>query len=182
METTTLTPAATAPRLAGWLVRIGSLALTVLLVAAWFVVLRPGSLGGQATYVIVSGSSMHPTLASGDLVIAFEQRSYAVGDIVVYDVPAAEAGGGTHIVHRIVGGEPQRGFVVKGDSRDKADHWRPRAEEVVGKVRVSVPYLGSALVVLRQPLGIALLGGFLAFLVVLWTTERSRAAAARRPR
>jgi signal peptidase len=77
-------------RVGGRLLRIGSLALVVAIVALWTVVLRPVSLGGPAAYVFVSGQSMEPTLRTSDLVVALEQSSYGIGDVVVYRVPDGE--------------------------------------------------------------------------------------------
>lgn len=102
-----------------WLLRAGSIALTLLVAGAWFQFLRPSSIGGPATYVIVSGTSMLPTLGSGDLAVAFREDSYEVGDIVVYRVPGADPGAGTQIVHRIVGHPPNGiGYLVQGDNRE----------------------------------------------------------------
>lgn len=144
-----------------------SLTLVLIVAGAWLALLRPSSLGGPATYVIVAGDSMRPTLQSGDLVVAFEQDSYTAGDVIVYRVPAAEPGAGTHIVHRIVGGSAGTGFLVKGDSREHADYSRPRTEEIVGKMRLSVPSVGSVLVFLRTPAGIALIAGLTTLLIAL---------------
>jgi signal peptidase I len=157
------------PRLgvAGWSVRVGSVALAFGLVALWHTVLRPVSLGGPAGYTIVAGKSMTPTLREGDLVVTRQQRSYALGDIVVYTVPAGEAGGGAQIVHRIVGGSSREGYMVQGDDRQGVDPWRPRPEDVIGKVRVVAPRAGEALLFLRTGLGLAILAGLATLLVTL---------------
>ena len=159
-----------------------ALLLMLVIAAAWFVFLRPGALGGPATYVIVAGASMEPKLHSNDLVVAFEERSYSVGDVVVYRVPAAESGAGTYIVHRIVGGDPHRGFLVQGDSRQGPDHWEPRADEILGKMQLHVPHVGTALVFLRGPAGLALIAGLISFLLVLWVFAGSGAEARQRER
>lgn len=150
------------------LVGLTSIALTVLVAAAWFQFLRPGSLGGPATYVIVSGTSMLPAMDSGDLVVAFEQGSYAVGDIVVYRVPAADPGAGTQIVHRIVG-PPERGlgYLLRGDNREGVDYWRPADDEILGKVRLQLPRAGSALVFLRTTVGLAIVAALATVLFAL---------------
>lgn len=161
--------------------RVLALALTLVIVGAWIVFLRPGALGGPATYVIVAGTSMEPELQSDDLVVAFEQSTYSVGDVVVYRVPAAESGAGTHIVHRIVGGDPRAGFLVKGDSREGPDHWRPTADEIRGKMQLSIPFVGSALLFLRTPPGMALLAGLTTLLIALGASRRSGTEARGHP-
>ena len=149
------------------LARRVSLALMLVLVAGWFVLLRPTFVGGPASYLIVSGTSMLPTLASGDLVLAVEQRSYAVGDVVVYRVPAGQPAAGSMIIHRIVGGDTRSGYIVRGDNRQGQDPWRPTNRDVVGRMRVDVPAVGRLVVLLRQPFGIALLAALTTFLVAL---------------
>ena len=61
---------------------------------------RPGPfLGGPASYVIVSGHSMEPTLYTGDLVVVHQRDEYSVGDMVAFEIE-----GGSQVIHRIVGG------------------------------------------------------------------------------
>ncbi len=159
------------------LLRLASLLVTLAVVACWFVFLRPVSLGGPADYVIVSGFSMEPTLRTGDVVVAFRQGSYAVGDVIVYRVPSGGPAAGDRVIHRIVGGSGSTGFIVRGDNKDGIDPWRPKDDVVVGKARLTVPHVGSALLFLRTPLGIALLASLTTVLVAL----AGSAAAAPRP-
>ena len=115
--------------------RVASLGLTAAVVVFWIMFLRPVSLGGPADYVIVSGHSMEPTFHTGDVVFAFEQHSYRRGEIVVYRVPAGEPAAGDRVIHRIVGGSADKGFVMKGDNKTGVDPWRPKAGDVVGEAR-----------------------------------------------
>jgi signal peptidase len=154
-------------RVGGRLLRIGLLALMAAVVALWALVLRPVWLGGPAEYVIVSGESMEPTLRTGDLALALEQSSYGVGDIVVFHVPEGEPGAGTQVIHRIVGGSGATGFVLRGDNKDGIDPWRPKAEDVVGKMRLTVPRVGWGMFFLRTPLGLGLIAGLMTLLVFL---------------
>jgi signal peptidase I len=62
---------------------IGS-ALIILLMAAIWISFAPSQFGGKASYVIVAGASMQPTVQRGDLVITEEKQEYQVGDIVTY--------------------------------------------------------------------------------------------------
>jgi signal peptidase len=141
------------------------LAAAALLAALWIVVGRPASLGGPATYVIVAGKSMEPSLHTGDLVVALRAKSYRSGDVVVFRVPPGEAGAGTPVIHRIVGGSG-RGYFVRGDNRRFRDPWRPAASKLEGKSVLTIPRVGYLLVLLRTPILLAGLAGFLAFLLI----------------
>ena len=142
------------------------MALAVVLIVAWAVLLRPELLGGPAAYVIVSGASMEPTLAHGDLVVATRKDSYRVGDVVAYRVAKGEPGEGALVIHRVVGGSATAGYLTKGDSREGRDLWRPRPSDVLGSVSFRVPRVGLLLVSMRTPLGLATLAGLTAFLFV----------------
>lgn len=131
--------------------------------------LLPQQLGGPATYVVVAGESMQPSLHPGDLVVAREADSYGVGDVVVFSAPEGR------VVHRIVGGSAHDGFVVQGDNKANADRWRPTADDVLGRAWLRIPSGGRALLAIRSPLILAVLSGLLAFLAVLADDESTEA-------
>jgi signal peptidase len=159
--------------------RAFSLLVLAALVVGWILFLRPVSLGGPASYASVTGRSMEPRLHSGDLVIAREQSSYGVGDVVVYRVPAGQAGGGSLIVHRIVGGDARSGFVLQGDNKDTPDQWRPTRSDILGKSWIELPGSGNALLILRRPIVLAsVLGGVAFFFVLTAGSDRRRASRA----
>lgn len=121
----------------------------------WFLLLRPVPLGGQTSYVRVSGISMEPTLRSGDLAVLQKQSSYGRGDVVAFRVQ------GGVVIHRIVRETPE-GFVTQGDNKNGDDPWRPTADDIVGRMWFSVPRAGLAVAVLQQPLPLAALAAGLA--------------------
>src|SRR3990170_1536652 len=108
------------------------------LLLVWFVIFRPIGLGGPASYVMVSGTSMLPTLKTGDLVVAQRQDSYAVGDIVAFRVPRGEPAAGAIVIHRI-SGEAEGGFVVQGDNKRYPDTWEPTADDILGRLWLLIP-------------------------------------------
>jgi signal peptidase len=108
---------------------------------------------------------MEPTLRTGDVVVAFERESYAVGDVVVYRVPAGEPAAGDRVIHRIVGGSGVEGYVMRGDNKDGIDPWRPTTGDVVGQAELTIPRVGSGLLYLRTALGMSLLAGLTTILV-----------------
>ena len=141
--------------------------LFAIVVAAWAAFLRPISLGGPANYVTVSGESMEPTMFNGDFVITREQVNYQVGDVLVYKIEEGEVGEGGLVIHRIIGGSMEEGFVTQGDNRDKPDLWYPKGDEIVGEVWLEIPKAGKYLPLLRSPFVIAGFAALLAFVYVM---------------
>jgi signal peptidase len=145
-----------------------SWALTLALVAGWFIFFRPAPLWGPASYVFVSGESMEPTYHEGDLVVARARPTYEVGDAIVYRVPEGQAGAGQHVIHRIVGGNGTAGYVTQGDNRDSEDIWRPTDHDVAGKAWLHVGGVLRWILLLRTPLVIALFAGLWVFIAIAW--------------
>jgi signal peptidase I len=129
----------------------------MLLGAGWFL-LAPQMFGGSTAYVIVSGSSMQPGIDGGDLVLLRNAQDYRVGDVVGYRSPSLH----TVVLHRIVHVDGGR-FTFKGDSNSWIDPDRPSASDLLGRMWVRVPGVGSAL---RRPwvmfalVGVLLVGAF----------------------
>lgn len=153
-------------RLAGRILALG-------LLAAWALWLRPVALGGTASYVKVSGTSMLPTLHTGDFVLLQKRTTYAPGDVIVYRVPAGERYAGMRLIHRIVGGDATTGFVVQGDNVAQPDPWRPTTDDILGARALRVPNAGFVIGVATNPLGL----GVAAFGASAW---RSRGRLRRR--
>ncbi len=119
--------------------------------------------------MVVYGVSMEPALRGGDLVVTLRQRVYAVGDIVAFPVE------GGVVIHRIVGGTAEGGYVTRGDNRSSADLWHPTSQEILGRVWIRVPGAGLWLEAMRRPAAMALLAAFLTLVALLGTlTPRRR--------
>lgn len=152
------------------------------LVVAWVFLLRPASLGGPVSYVIVSGHSMEPTLHTNDLAVVRKQSAYGENDVIAFHVPEGEPGAGATIIHRIVGGASEDGFVVQGDNKESPDPWRPTNKDVLGKVWFHLPGGGGLLSWLREPLNAGLLAGLFAMLMVLSPAKQRTGGRQRRRR
>jgi signal peptidase len=153
------------------------------LFAVWFAVLRPAALGGPASYVIVSGISMQPTLKTGDLVVAQRQPSYAAGDIVAFRVPRGEAGEGAMIIHRVIG-MAGSGYIVQGDNKRFQDPWEPTAEDILGRLWLLVPVGGRILGFFRQPSFLGAVAGIwgMAFVLSYGKGNKTRSEKQNAPR
>jgi signal peptidase I len=149
--------------------------LTLGLCAAWFVVLGPAPIGGPATYVVIDGTSMEPTLVDGDLAVVRRSDAYRSGDIVAFRIPQSESDG--LVIHRIVGGSAKKGYETQGDNRAGRDPWRPQPDDIAGSVWFTLPGVGKYLAVLKEPLVMAsLASGVIVFLILLGGGSRSREA------
>jgi len=146
--------------------RILSTALFVGLVVVWLVALRPQFLGGPSGYIIVSGTSMEPALHTGDLVVTKRRGDYRVGEVVAYRIPRGQAGGGRVVIHRIKGGSASRGYVTRGDNRDADDLWRPTPADVLGAQQARVPAAGRVARAILTPVGLGLLAGLAAVVLI----------------
>lgn len=143
-------------RLAGFALWV---ALAAVLVAMW-----PAALGGRTAYIMVSGTSMEPTMHTGDLAVMRTESAYDVGDIVAYRIPDGVPGEGFLVIHRIIGGDGTEGYVLQGDNRGQPDVWRPTDADVVGARVALVPRLGRLIGRLSSPFGVS---AFLAALVMV---------------
>lgn len=109
---------------------------------------------GFSPLVVLSGS-MEPALYPGDVVIIREQAAdkYRPGDVVTYLT------GGNAFTHRIVS-EENGVFTLKGDNNNTADE-SLTADRFEGKVILRIPKIGLAIVFLKKPQGMVLVGALL---------------------
>ena len=138
-ESTTTSRAASAGR---YLVGGGALLLLLALVAPFVVYGVPGVIGADASFVVLSGS-MEPDIKTGDAVIVDSVRpgQVAVGDVITFTRDGASA----PITHRVIdvtGDGATREFVTKGDNNEEADARTVPAANVVGRVVLTIPYIG----------------------------------------
>lgn len=155
--------AATLRNAAGW-IALGAL-------AALLVILRPIGLGGTTALVLVSGDSMRPAIASGDVAVVFRTGDYAPGDVIAYRPAAAPDG---RIIHRVIGGDAAAGFITRGDARTSADPDRPLSATIDGEVVAVLPGIGPVVGLLRDPRSFAALGSLLLVSVVAGALGRRR--------
>lgn len=115
-----------------------TVAVVALTVSALYLVLPP-SLGGRTTFTMVAGTSMEPKYHTYDLAITWRTSDPVAGDIIVYKVPEGEPGEGRQVIHRVIGGDAESGYVTQGDNRSGPDIWHPRRGDVVGTVVTMIP-------------------------------------------
>lgn len=126
---------------------LGNVVFVVVACAAALLV-WPTNLGGCTTLTIVSGESMEPTYYAGDLVVS-RCGDPVVGDVAVYQ-PADL--GGARVIHRVVAGSGETGWVMRGDNNDTVDPWTPSRDEVLGVARLRLAGVGFFALLLLSPL------------------------------
>lgn len=145
--------------------RVAGAVVLVVLVVPFLVFTIPAVVGADASYVVLS-DSMSPSIEAGDVVIVQERDPGNIeeGDVLTFD--AADPGeygadGGTSIVtHRVVEiAESDDGveFVTQGDANNAPDSSPVEAEQVIGVVAFSIPFIGRIISFAGTRAGIALL-------------------------
>lgn len=117
---------------------------------------------------IVYGGSMEPAIKLGSLAVIqpIDPQTVKVGDIITYRSGAESTTVTSHRVIQVVQGEDSLTFRTKGDANEDPDAYAVPAENVAGKVWMSVPYAGYAMDFVRKPLGFGLLIGIPAALII----------------
>lgn len=147
--------------------------LLVAVVAAFLAFFWPQTLGGKTAFVKVDGHSMDPTYHFGDLAIVRRQSSYKIGDPVAYKIPKGEFGAGALVIHRLIGGNGKTGFVTRGDNRNINDPWHPKTRDVVGRVRIDMPALGTQMAKFTRPVYLGALVAGLTVMVMLFPSREN---------
>lgn len=138
--------------------------VVLLAIALWGVQLL-----GVDVFVVQSGS-MEPEIRTGSVVYvtAVEEDDLEVGDVITFQL--TETVKGTHQIIEILGKEEGTGklmFRTKGTANEHADEGYVTIDEVVGKVRFSLPYVGYAIAYIQQPPGSYVLFAGVALILLL---------------
>lgn len=121
--------------------------------------------GGVSVKIVQSGS-MEPAIKTGSVVIVKSVSDYEVGDVITFVFSPTDQIPTTHRVveEKTVSGQPR--YITKGDANEDRDPRDVLERNVIGKVFLSIPYLGYILDFARKPLGFGLLIGIPAAYIV----------------
>ena len=111
-------------------------------------------------FLIVLSGSMEPAMQVGSLAVIREvdPSRVTVDDVITYEPPEAD---GVRVTHRVIelaeleDGTP--GFLTKGDANEAEDGYLVPAENLQGRLLLSVPYVGYTREFMGTPLGFMLL-------------------------
>lgn len=116
------------------------------------------SLGIVKAAVVLTGS-MEPTINPGDIVVMTSPQRLTpqIGSIVEYQGRRFDGTAVAGFTHRIIGGYPNTGFLMKGDANPSPDTQQPTMKDILGVVMFTVPFVGKILNLKMM----ILIGGFL---------------------
>jgi signal peptidase I len=111
---------------------------------------------------IVLTNSMEPTISPGDIVLTInpDRLPPKVGKIVAYQARRFDGSEVGVFSHRIVDGNAQDGWVVKGDNNPNPDTQKPKGKDILGVVFFVIPLIGRFLtkqaLLVMAPIGVAI--------------------------
>lgn len=111
---------------------------------------------GNYKILVVQSGSMEPAIKTGSVVIVKPFDDYRSGEVITF--------GGVNkkitTTHRIVDLEVVSGeiyYITKGDANNAEDTNKVSKDKVIGKVLLSVPYVGYAVAAAKEPAGFVIL-------------------------
>jgi signal peptidase len=116
-------------------------------VAVLLLIFSALSFTGNVKARIVLTGSMAPAINTGDIIVTtpMSRRTPVVGDVVTYQAKRFNGDSVAVFSHRIISGDMEKGFIVKGDSNKSPDSQKPKAEDILGVVIFVIPFIGHLL-------------------------------------
>jgi signal peptidase len=105
------------------------------------------SFAGITKARIVLTESMQPTINPGDIVLSLnpERLPPKIGDVVTYTGRRFDGTAVATFTHRVMSGDAQNGFVMKGDNNPAPDTQKPTLADISGVVFYTIPFIGKLL-------------------------------------
>jgi signal peptidase I len=102
--------------------------------------------GSVKARVVLTGS-MAPTINPGDVILTTPPSNIEpkIGSIVAYVGRRFDGTAVGVFSHRIIGGNAQTGFIVKGDNNPDPDTQQPKIPDITGVVIFVIPLIGKFL-------------------------------------
>jgi signal peptidase len=128
--------------------------LLLVLLAPFAIYAVPGVIGADQSYVVLTGS-MEPAISPGDAVVvdAVDPATIVAGDVITFERSAANDIPTTHRVMDVVTGDAGLAYVTKGDANEDVDAGVVTPDRVVGKVVLTIPFIGYVVQFVNSPVG-----------------------------
>ncbi|HWR27661.1 MAG TPA: signal peptidase I [Candidatus Thermoplasmatota archaeon] len=133
--------------------------LTVIGISLCTILVAMMVLTGMLQVLIVLSGSMQPTFNAGDVILTVDTpvRSLKVNDIITYWSPDNMKSLVTHRIVTISKDSQGLSFQTKGDANEGVDQYVVPAELVVGRMVLTIPYVGHVASISHSFLGFLLL-------------------------
>ena len=127
---------------------------TAIILIALLLIISVFPITGNIKLMSVLSGSMEPAIHTGSVIVIKPISSYKVGDIVTFGKNTKTEIPTTHRIAemKVVSGEVV--YKTKGDANNSEDSKEVAQKEVLGKVYVSVPYLGYVVDFVKKPFGL----------------------------
>jgi len=105
------------------------------------------SFTGNVKARIVLTGSMAPAINTGDVIVTvpIARKAPQVDDVIAYQAKRFNGENVAVFSHRIIDGDIESGFIVKGDANKSPDPQKPKAEDILGVVFFVIPFIGNLL-------------------------------------
>ena len=124
-----------------------ALSISGYIVAVVLMIFAGLSFTGNVKARIVLTGSMAPAINTGDVIITMPitRKAPQIDDVIAYQAKRFNGENVAVFSHRIVGGDIESGFIVKGDANKTPDPQKPKAEDILGVVFFVIPFIGNLL-------------------------------------
>jgi signal peptidase len=105
------------------------------------------SFTGNVKARIVLTGSMAPAINVGDVILTapITRKAPQIDDVIAYQAKRFNGENVAVFSHRIIDGDIENGFIVKGDANKSPDPQKPKAENILGVVFFVIPFIGNLL-------------------------------------
>lgn len=117
------------------------------LIVILFAVVAFVGLSGIVSLRVVLTNSMEPAIMPGDVIVTVSDNFVQpkLNDVVVYTATNFDGEPIAPFAHRIIGGDAENGWVVKGDNNGEADVQTPTSKEIESVSIATLPQIGKFL-------------------------------------
>jgi signal peptidase len=105
------------------------------------------SFTGNVKARIVLTGSMAPAINTGDVILTVpvSRKAPKIDDVIAYQAKRFNGENVAVFSHRIIDGDIENGFIVKGDANKSPDAQKPTGEDILGVVFFTIPFIGNLL-------------------------------------
>lgn len=137
------------------IIKIAAIVIVVVIAGLVLLTIVP-EFGGYKALVVTS-SSMEPTILRGSMVFIGKSDGYRKGDIVTYQMGLDSGSLTTHRIMDVREVNEREFYETKGDAVEQSDFGLVAKDRVAGKVFFSLPHLGYPISFAKTQLGVVAL-------------------------